>query len=129
MKYKVDNNKILLSIDKGEFVNQTILQICKKEQLPFGWVSGIGAIVDAEVGYFDVKKKDYVKKFFKGDFELTSLIGNITMKENDLFVHTHITFTNTDFKAFGGHLFDCKIAAAGEFIILVGKEKNMQNIQ
>ena len=58
-----------------------------------------------------------------GHFELISLLGNITYKEGELFIHSHITFTDTDFRAYGGHLFDCKIAAAGEFIIFIGEEK------
>ena len=50
-------------------------------------------------------------------------MGNITYKEGELFVHSHIIFTDTDFRAYGGHLFDCKIAAAGEFIIFNGEER------
>ena len=89
----------------------------------FGWVNGIGAIFDPEIGYWDIQNKKYVKKIMKGEFEITSLVGNITYKEEELFVHSHITFTDTDFRAYGGHLFDSEIAAAGEFIIFKGKNK------
>lgn len=123
MKYIVDNNQILVSIDKDEPINATILNICIKEKINFGWINGIGAIYDPEIGYFNTIKKDYVKDIINGEFELTSLIGNITIKEESLFVHSHITFTDTKFRAYGGHLFDCKIAAAGEFIIWTGKKK------
>ena len=44
-------------------------------------------------------------------------------KDNDPFIHTHILFTDTDFRAYGGHLFDCRIAAAGEFIIYTGDKR------
>ena len=123
MKYIVDKNKILLSISKGEYVNNSLLQTAKENNIIFGWINGIGAIFDPEVGYWDIQNKRYVKKIIKGEFEITSLIGNITHKEGSLFVHSHITFTDTDFKAYGGHLFDCKIAAAGEFIIFKGQER------
>ena len=123
MKYIVDKNKILLSISKGEYVNNSLLQTAKENNIIFGWINGIGAIFDPEVGYWDIQNKRYVKKTIKGEFEITSLIGNITHKEGSLFVHSHITFTDTDFKAYGGHLFDCKIAAAGEFIIFKGQER------
>ena len=123
MKYKTDKNKIYLSIDKGEYVNISLLKACEENNLKFAWINGIGAIFDPEVGYFDIKDKDYKKKRFLGDFELVSLIGNMTYKEGSPFIHTHITFTDTKYRAFGGHLFDCKIAAAGEFIITKGDEK------
>ena len=35
----------------------------------------------------------------------------------------HITFTDKNYRAFGGHLFDCRIAAAGEFIITKGEQQ------
>jgi predicted DNA-binding protein with PD1-like motif len=44
------------------------------------------------------------------------------MKEGKYFSHTHITFSDTDYKVFGGHLFDAKITAAGEFIMQFGSE-------
>ena len=44
------------------------------------------------------------------------------MKEGKPFSHTHITFSDTDYKVFGGHLFDAKITAAGEFIMQLGSE-------
>ena len=123
MKYSLDNNKILVSIDKGELVNESILNASRINNVSFGWINGIGAISDPELGYYDIHNKKYIKKHFEGDFELTSLIGNITLKDEELFIHSHITFTDLDFKAYGGHLFDCRIAAAGEFIIFKGSEK------
>ena len=65
-----------------------------------------------------VINKEYVKKTIYGEFELTSLVGNVTLKDDNLFVHSHITFSDINFNAYGGHLFDCKIAVAGEFVIL-----------
>jgi len=123
MNYKRDNNKIYLSIDKGEYVNASLLNVCKENNIKFAWINGIGAILDPEVGYFDINEKDYKKKTFKGDFELVSLLGNMTFKDAQPFVHTHITFTDTDYRAYGGHLFDCRIALAGEFLIIIGDEK------
>ena len=123
MEYKRDNNKIYLSIDKGEYINISLLEVCKQNNVKFAWINGIGAILNPEVGYYNTDTKDYIKKTFSGDFELVSLVGNITYKEGKPLVHSHITFTDINFNAFGGHLFDCKISAAGEFIITVGDEK------
>ena len=112
-----DQNKYFISIDKDEYVNQSLLDVANNENLKSGWISGVGAIYDIEVGYFDVEKKDYVRKKFSGDYELLSISGNISIKEGDRFVHTHITFSDIEFNVFGGHLFDAKVAAAGEFLI------------
>lgn len=122
MKYNIDNDRIYLSIDKDKKINDSILNICNELDISFAWINGLGAICNPEVGYFDTEKKDYVKKTFNGEFELISLVGNLTFNENNRFIHTHITFSDTNFRAYGGHLFDCRIAAAGEFILFTGKK-------
>ena len=53
---------------------------------------------------------------------MISLIGNVTIKDDECFSHTHITFSDTNYQVFGGHLFDAKITAAGEFIMIPGKK-------
>ena len=123
MNYKIDDNRVYLSIDRGELVNASFLKICQDNNFKFTSITGIGAILDPEVGFYDLDKKDYIKKQFLGDYELTSLIGNVTLKENQYFVHSHITFSDIDFKAFGGHLFDCRVAVAAEFVLRVGDKK------
>ena len=41
-----------------------------------------------------------------------------SIRDNKQFSHTHITFSDKNFRVFGGHLFDATITAAGEFFIL-----------
>ena len=117
MKYKKVDDKIYISIDKGELVNDKLLEVAKIEKLNSGWINGLGAISDIEIGYWDIEKKIYIKKYFDEDYELLSLIGNISLVNNESFIHTHISFSNTEFKVFGGHMFDAKVIAAAEFCI------------
>ena len=98
-------------------VNQKILEVAEKEKLSSGWINGLGAISNIEVAYYDIKKKVYIKKKFDDHYELLSLIGNISLVDSKPFVHTHISFSDTKFRAFGWHLFDAKVIAAAEFCI------------
>ena len=102
MQYKKNNNKIYLSVDKNEYVNASLLKVCKQNNAKFAWISGIGAIFDIEVGYFDIGTKDYKRKIFSEDFELVSLSGNMTYKDGEPFIHTHIAFSDSKFNVFGG---------------------------
>ena len=117
MNYKKENNKIFISIDKGELVNQKLLEVAQQENLTSGWINGLGAISSIEIGYWDIEKKIYEKQKFNNDYELLSLIGNVSLVDNKPFVHTHISFSDTSFKVFGGHLFDAEVIAAAEFCI------------
>ena len=47
------------------------------------------------------------------------MIGNVSLVDNEPFVHTHISFSDTKYKVFGGHLFDAEIIAAGEFLMSI----------
>ena len=117
MKYNKIDNYIILSLQNGDYINKSIEKLFIEEKLKSGWVSGLGAICDVELGYYDLNKKTYVRNFFKGEYELTSLTGNISFINNKYFIHTHITICNTDFEGLGGHLFDARISATGEFKI------------
>ena len=111
MKYKKIENKILLSLNKGDEILQSIYKLAEKENLKFCWLSGIGAFENITLGAYPLEKRDYVKKQFKGEYELTSLLGNITIKEGNPFVHIHVSMSDEEFKAYGGHLFSGYITA------------------
>ena len=119
MKYKKVDDKIFVSIDKGELINEKLLEVAEQENLKSGWINGLGAISRIEIGYWDIERKVYVKRKFNDDYELLSLIGNVSLVNDKPFIHTHISFSNTEFKVFGGHLFDSEVIAAAEFCIFI----------
>ena len=123
MNFRIDDSLILLTLAKGDYINQTFESFAAIKGVECAWLNGIGALENPEIGYYSIDDKSYHRKHFKGEFELTSLIGNITMKEGKPFAHTHITFSDSNYKVFGGHLFDAKITAAGEFFMQLGNEK------
>ena len=122
MNYRLDKPRVFMTLAKGDNINQTFESIAETLDIGCAWLNGIGALENPEIGYYSLEDKTYHRKLFKGEYELTSLIGNITIKEGKPFSHTHITFSDTDYKVFGGHLFDAKITAAGEFIMQLGSE-------
>ena len=122
MKFRIDNSRVFMTLTKGDFINQTFESFAETKGVGCAWLNGIGALENPEIGYYSIKDKKYHRKQFTGEFELTSLTGNITMKEGNPFAHTHITFSDTNYQVYGGHLFDAKITAAGEFLILIGTE-------
>ena len=121
MKYKIINGKILLSLQKGDEIFTSINAVIKKENLKFCWLSGIGAFENILLGSYSIEKKGYIKKKFKGEYELTSLVGNVTIKDGKPFIHIHINMSDVECKAYGGHLFSAYITATCEIIILLSE--------
>jgi predicted DNA-binding protein with PD1-like motif len=123
MKFRKEDKRIFLTLAKGDYINHTFQVFAEVEGIGSAWLNGIGALKDPEIGYYSIGEKKYHRKQFFGEFELTSLIGNITWEKDKPFSHTHITFSDPDYHVFGGHLFDAKISAAGEFIMHYGTNK------
>ena len=128
MKFRMDNSRVFMTLAKGDFINQTFESFAESKGVGCAWLNGIGALENPEIGYYSIKDKKYHRKQFKGEFELTSLIGDITMKDGKPFAHTHITFSDTDYQVYGGHLFDARITAAGEFLMQLGNDKITREI-
>ena len=117
MKFRMDKSRAYLTLAKGDNINKTFESFAEVKGVGCAWLNGIGALENPEIGYYSLEDKSYHRKTFKGEYELTSLIGNISLKEGKPFSHTHITFSDTEFRVFGGHLFNANITAAGEFIM------------
>ena len=123
MKFRMDKSRAYMTLAKGDNINKMFESFAEVKGVGCAWLNGIGALKNPEIGYYSLEDKSYHRKTFKGEYELTSLIGNITLKEGKPFSHTHITFSDTEFRVFGGHLFNANITAAGEFIMQFGSDE------
>ncbi len=117
MNYKQCDNKVVVRIDKGEELVDCLKTICKKLDIKLGSIIGIGATDKVTVGLMNTKTKKYQSKEFTGDHEITSLIGNITTMNGEVYLHLHITICNVEHKTMGGHLSNAIISATFEGVI------------
>ncbi|MEC8705815.1 MAG: PPC domain-containing DNA-binding protein [Candidatus Neomarinimicrobiota bacterium] len=117
MQYKSDGDTYIISVEQNESVMETLTEFCKEIAIKNGQLSGIGAISNIEIGAYDLGTQEYTRTLFKDTWELVSFQGNILLKDNEPFVHAHVTISNHQFETRGGHLFDATVAIVGEFIL------------
>lgn len=117
MQYKQDGDTYIIYVEQDEKIMATLTQFCQDRNIVNGQLSGIGAIKDIELGAYDLANKKYIIETFEDVWELTSYQGNILLKDGEPFIHAHITISNHDFDVKGGHLFEAKVGAVGEFIL------------
>lgn len=123
MQSKKVENGYFLRIDKGEEMMSAVTDFIEKKNIQSGVISGIGALTDVELGFFDRTKKEYLKKTFPTDpadndiYELLSLNGNISYIDNNPMVHAHCVLGKSDYNVIGGHLFSGIVAVTGEVYI------------
>ncbi len=106
MKFKKDNRRYIIRLDKGEELIETITKFCDSNKLGFASFNGIGGLKECSLAYFDLNKKEYLTKEFndEGIFELLSINGNVSLKEGKTFVHAHVVLGKKDYSTIGGHL-------------------------
>jgi len=117
MQYKQDGDTYIVYIEQEEAIMETLTLFCKEKRIYNAQLSGIGAIKEIEVGAYDLENQEYLKQTFSDIWELTSFQGNVLLKDDEPFIHAHITISNHQLDCKGGHLFEAKVAAVGEFIL------------
>ena len=125
MEYKRVNNNIVVRLDPNDEICQSLQFICKTENVLAGKISGLGAVNHFVVGVFDVYKKEYFSNTFDGLFEIVSLTGNISKKNNLPYLHIHLSAGNEKGEVFGGHLNEAIISATCEIFIDVLPDFNL----
>ncbi len=108
---------IIGRLNHGDDLLEEITGICRSEDIRLGRVEALGAVQKARLGYYDQGMREY--RFFTLDthLEITKLVGNISIKDGDPFVHAHITLADEAGNAFGGHLAPGTVVFACEFVI------------
>ena len=112
-----EKNTYILKVGVGEEVLGALKAFCRKEGIEAAHFSCIGAASEAELWWYDLKRKEYEKKIFQTDLEIVSMTGNIALKEGEIIVHAHGVMADREYKTVGGHIASMVISGAGEIVL------------
>ena len=112
-----DAKTYLLVFRTGQEVMKGLLAFARKHKLVAGHLTGIGAISDAVVGYFDPQRMAYLRIHEKGQQEVLSLTGNLALFDNAPFFHVHVALGRRDGSTRGGHLFEATVRPTVELVL------------
>lgn len=113
-------------LKKGVDIIEGLSAFIRDNNIKAGIIKGIGAVSSAKLGYFNQNTKAYEERLFDENMEIVSLIGNISLKDNEPFPHLHASFSKRDFTLVGGHLMADTIVYAFEFVIFSLSGKPME---
>lgn len=106
-----------LVFDKGDEVLETLLAFAKEQRLSAAEFTGLGALSDAVLGYFDWQKKDYKRIPIEEQVEVLNLTGNIALADGEPKLHPHIVLGKSDGTAHGGHLLEGHVRPTLEVVV------------
>ena len=116
-QFKQLGNKYFVRVDKDKEIVSVLKEICKENGITAGEITGLGAIKSATFGFFNPETKKYTEKTFEEYMEITSLVGNVSQKDDEVYLHLHMNASGKDYKVIGGHLVKAVVSATSEIII------------
>jgi uncharacterized protein len=103
----------------GDEVISGLKEFADKYQVKSAHFTAIGDASSAKFGWYDKSRKMFKVNELKGFAEITSLIGDIALNNNNPVVHAHINLATDDGLVHGGHLLEAFVAPTLEVIMTV----------
>lgn len=117
MDYTIEEDRIVVRLDPGDQVLESLERLREEADVESGFVMGIGAVDRVTLGHYDVDEQDYAEEEFTGQFEVTSFLGNIGPDK----IHAHIELGKRDFDSFGGHCSGARVSGTFEVAVFTGE--------
>ncbi len=111
------SKEILTRLPKGGDLVTELTRIAKENNITRGTVQVIGALEKAELGFYNQNTFSYESHPVDKNVELLFGMGNISLKDDEVFVHLHLTLSDATGAALGGHAMEGCIIFAGEAFI------------
>ena len=119
MEYRKFSQGYVLRLDPGEEIVGSLTRLVEEEGIQLASVSALGAANDVTIGIFNTVEKQYCSQRYQGDYEISALVGNVTRKGGEPYLHLHITIGNpVTGEVHAGHL-SATISATLELFLQV----------
>lgn len=120
MEYRKFPQGYAVRLDPGDELAACLTRLAQEEAIQLASVSGLGAANDVSLGVFDTGEKTYHARRCQGEYEISALVGNVTRKDGEPYLHLHITIGNpVTGEVHAGHLNACTISATAELFVTV----------
>jgi predicted DNA-binding protein with PD1-like motif len=105
-------------LDTGDEVIASLTRFVREQEVEAASVTGIGAFLDAVLGYFDWQTKDYRKIPVNEQVEVLSLLGDVAVSDGEPALHVHAVLGKADGSVIGGHLLAAHVRPTLEVILI-----------
>ena len=117
---EVNASKVFMGkLKHGADLLEEITNICKDHGIRLGRIEAFGAVKKARLGFYNQKTRKYQDFTLDRPFEITKLIGNISLKDGNPIIHAHLTLVDENGSTYGGHLMPGTLIFACEIILQI----------
>jgi predicted DNA-binding protein with PD1-like motif len=107
-----------LVLETGDEAMRCLEDFAGSERVSAAQITGIGALSDAQLNYFDWEQKKYLAIPVREQVEVASLVGDIALAPSGKpAVHVHVVLGRRDGAALAGHLAQGHVRPTLELIV------------
>lgn len=117
MDFRREGTRYFLRLKRGEEMVETLVRFAGEQGIDSGSFTGIGAVEDPVLGYYDLPNKTYLKKELPGEFEVAGLTGNLCELDGKPMAHVHAVLSDRECGTLGGHVFKAKVSLTLEVAV------------
>jgi predicted DNA-binding protein with PD1-like motif len=107
----------LLVFETGEKIVETLSGFASERGIRAARIQGIGAVRQAELGFFNPDQKSY-DRWKESEQEILSITGNLSIEGQEPKPHLHVVLGAPDGTARGGHLFEGEVGPTLELFVV-----------
>ena len=119
----------LVRLERGEELIQSLARLMRDEEIGSGAVTGLRAVSDARLGFYQLSTKGYIDRSFQGEFEVVGLTGTMSWHDGEPFPHVHLLLSDEEFQAVGGHCFEARASATLEVFVRAFDERVERKVE
>ncbi|HEX7172256.1 MAG TPA: DUF296 domain-containing protein [Candidatus Limnocylindria bacterium] len=91
-------------IDTGSDLVEEIERFCAEQSIVAAQVTVVGAMRRIRYAFYEQAEKRYRELESDTHRELTSFVGNVSLRDGSPFLHAHASFADADGGTIGGHI-------------------------
>ncbi len=121
MKSKLINESpktFVLIFETGDEVMEGLKSFAESYSITAASFKAIGAFSKAELGFYDMQRKEYEPIRIDEQVEVLSIIGDVSLLETKRIIHAHAVVGKRDGSAHGGHLLKAWVRPTLEVILI-----------
>ncbi|HKX25784.1 MAG TPA: PPC domain-containing DNA-binding protein [Actinomycetota bacterium] len=115
----------LLVFETGEKIVETLSGFARERGIRAARIQGIGAVSEAELGFFAPARKTY-DRWTESEHEILSITGNLSVEGEEHKPHIHVVLGASDGTARGGHLLEGKVGPTLELFVVENPGREIQ---
>ena len=103
-----DGGAAFVSLERGEDLLDGLNRAVAELGIQAATIQVIGGLDEAKVGYFDREVQQY-REISTGHVEIASGLGNVSLRDDQPFIHLHLALSGPTGTTLGGHAMEgCK---------------------